>query len=131
MRSPNTPGQALRALVVDGYADAADSLVLLLELWGHHARAAYDAREALDLAQHFHPDVVLTELYLPQKDGFSLAKALSRQAILVAVTTLPPGRHGQQAVEAGFAHYFLKPANPEQLRAVLADLTRAEPPPAT
>jgi CheY-like chemotaxis protein len=34
MLSPNTPGQALRALVVDGYADAADSLVLLLELWG-------------------------------------------------------------------------------------------------
>jgi CheY-like chemotaxis protein len=122
-----TSGQGLRVLVVDGLADAADSLVLLLDLWGYQARAAYNAGEALDLAQHFHPDVVLTELYLPQKDGFSLAKALGRQAILVAVTTLPPGRHRQQAMEMGFAHYFLKPADPEQLRAVLADLTRAEP----
>jgi CheY-like chemotaxis protein len=126
-----TSGQGLRVLVVDGLADAADSLVLLLDLWGHQARAAYDAGEALDLAQHFHPNVVLTELYLPQKDGFFLARALGRQAVLVAVTTLPPGQHRQQAVEAGFTHYFLKPVDPEQLRAVLADLTRAEPPPAT
>jgi CheY-like chemotaxis protein len=123
MLSPNTPGQALRALVVDGYADAADSLVLLLELWGHHARAAYDAPHALDLAQHFHPDVVLTELLLPRGDGFSLAEALGPQAVLVAVTVLSPLRYREQAVVAGFSHYLQKPADLDEVRAILTRMS--------
>ena len=127
MLSPNTPGQALRVLVVDGNTDAADSLVLLLDLWGHQALAAYDAGEAVELARHYRPDVVLTELLLPRGDGFSLAQALGRQAVLVAVTVVSPVRYREQAVGAGFCHYLQKPADLEELRTIL---TRMSCPPA-
>jgi CheY-like chemotaxis protein len=126
---PHTPGQTLRALVVDGNADVADSLVLLLDLWGHQALPAYDAGEALELARHYRPDVVLMELLLPQGDGFSLARALGQQAVLVAVTVMSPARHREQAEGAGFSHYLQKPADLEELRAILTQMS--SPPAAT
>src|SRR5437588_60470 len=53
-----------RVLVVDAYPDAADSIALLLRLWGYDVRVAYTGPAALDLARTFLPDVVLTELSL-------------------------------------------------------------------
>jgi DNA-binding response OmpR family regulator len=119
MASPHTPGQDLRVLVVDGHADAADSLALLLGCWGHQARAAYDGQAALALAEGFRPAVVLTELYLPKGDAFTLARALGRQAVLVALTTQHQEGFRRKAREAGFCHYFVKPADLEQLQAAL------------
>ena len=51
---PN-PSAPLRVLVVDDLVDAADSLSLLLTLWGHEVRVEYDGRRALDSAQTFVP----------------------------------------------------------------------------
>jgi CheY-like chemotaxis protein len=48
-------GAPLRVLVVDDSHDGADSLLLLLEVFGHQARAAYDGGSALPLARAFRP----------------------------------------------------------------------------
>jgi len=114
----------LRVLVVDGDADAADSLVLLLRLWGFEARAAYSGPAALDQAPIFHPDVVLTELLLPGRDGVALALALRGQAVLVAVTTQGQTTDRHRAYAAGFAQVFVKPADPTSLHEVLLAVSR-------
>jgi DNA-binding response OmpR family regulator len=55
----------LRPLVVDDNRDAADSLAILLSLWGHHPRVAYDATEAARKARAEPPDAVLLDLGRP------------------------------------------------------------------
>src|SRR5690349_3821302 len=69
----------LRVLVVDGNADAADSLCALLRLWGHEARAAYDGPAGLELASALVPDCLFLDIGLPGLDGYELARRLRQQ----------------------------------------------------
>jgi CheY-like chemotaxis protein len=117
------PG-SLRVLVVDDHPDSADTTAQLLTLHGHDARPAFSCAEALRLVRDgFAPAVVLLDLRLPDGDGFGLAAQLrgARPArpVLVAVT----GLHGQEQKTraAGFDHYLLKPADPAELVALLAE----------
>jgi two-component system CheB/CheR fusion protein len=120
-----------RVLVVDDSRDAADSLALLLRVWGHEVRVTYDGPGALDAAREFRPDVLLLDLGLPGMTGYAVAEQLRQvpdlgQTILVAVTG-----HGQEgdrrrSEQAGFRHHLVKPADPNALRQLLAGL--AAPP---
>jgi CheY-like chemotaxis protein len=109
----------VRVLIVDGYPDAADSMALLLRLWGYEVAAAYSGPTALDAAHAFRPDIVLTELRLPGADGFEVARRLRGQAVLVALTGMGLMAYLQGAQEAGLSHFFLKPVDPHQLRELL------------
>jgi CheY-like chemotaxis protein len=61
---------SLRVLVVDDNVDAAESLRLILSLWGYETRSARSGRQALELAAGFRPDVALLDLGMPGMDGF-------------------------------------------------------------
>ncbi len=67
---------AQRVLVVDDNTDTADSLAMVLRLEGHTVGTAYGARQALDQAEAFRPDVVLLDIGLPDMDGFEVARRL-------------------------------------------------------
>ena len=64
---------ALRVLVVEDSRDTADSLALLLRLWGHRSAVAYTGESALEVATTFRPDVVLLDIVLPGIDGYEVA----------------------------------------------------------
>src|SRR4051812_26022760 len=70
----------LRVVVVDDWADAADSLALLLQVWGHDARVARDGPAALALAGSFRPDVVFLDIGMPGMDGLAVARERGRRA---------------------------------------------------
>jgi DNA-binding response OmpR family regulator len=106
-------------LVANGYRDAADVLALLLRVWGYEARVAYTGPTALAEATRYQPDVVVADLILPDLDGFQLADRLRGQAALIALTGLWHETVRRRAFESGFDHVFLKPADPEELHAVL------------
>jgi len=117
----------LRLLVVDDHRDAADSLALLLGLWGHHPRVAYDGRTALQMAREDPPDAVLLDLGMPGRDGCRLADDLRRQdgwpgSPLIAVTGFGDRHHRDRALAAGFDHFLVKPVEPDALRDLLGDL---------
>ena len=61
----STP-QGSKILVVDDNRDAAETLSALLELKGHEVRIAYDGESALQLAEDFHPHMVLLDLGMPR-----------------------------------------------------------------
>jgi CheY-like chemotaxis protein len=72
--------------------------------------------EALAVAQHELPDVVLMDLSLPEMDGWTAAKEMKRNPLLnhiplIAVTahTLPGDR--RKALDSGFDSYISKPIN--------------------
>jgi CheY-like chemotaxis protein len=114
----------LRVLVADDDADTADSLALLLRLWGHDVRAAYEGVEALALAFFYLPDVLLLDVAMPGLDGFRLARLVRSQprldgAVLVAVTGYADDAHRQMGLRAGFDHYLVKPVEPAVIVALL------------
>ena len=65
-----------KVLVVDDERDAADTAIVLLQLWGHEAEAAYSAEDAISKAIAFDPDVVVMDIAMPVMNGFDLAKEL-------------------------------------------------------
>src|SRR4029079_9175255 len=94
-----------RILVVDDNKDAADSLAMLLRVDGNDTRTAYDGPEALEVAEVFHPEVVLLDIGLPKLNGYDVARRIRQQAwghtaTLIALTgwgedtdrSLTPGR---------------------------------------
>lgn len=118
------PG-GLRLLVVDDNRDAADSLALLLGLWGHEARVAYDGPAAIRAARAEPPDAVLLDLGLPGRSGYHLAEDL-RPAALIAVTGYGDAVHREHAAAVGFDHFFVKPVDLEALRGLLGELQEVQ-----
>jgi DNA-binding response OmpR family regulator len=116
---PPHEGAGLCVLIGDDHADAADSLALLLRLWGHDVHVAYNARAAVELVGECHPDVVLCELDLPGMDVERLARAL-RPALLVAVTAWGRQVDRARSQAAGFDYYLVKPADPGEILELLA-----------
>src|SRR5690348_16475767 len=69
----------LRVLVVDDNHDCANSLSMLVDLWGDYTRVAYDGVEALEMTLVQQPDVVLLDLSMPKMDGCQVARRLRQQ----------------------------------------------------
>src|SRR5919204_6318378 len=107
-------GRALRVLVADDCRDFTDSLAVLLSLWGHEVRVAYDGLEALEQAREFVPDVALLDLAMPGLDGYAVADRLRRMpglegVLLAAVTGYGREPDRLRAAGGGFAFYLVKP----------------------
>jgi PAS domain S-box-containing protein len=115
-----------RILVVDDNLDAAESLQSLLQLQGHTVLACGSGREALEVVQRFHPDLVLLDLGMPELDGLTTAQLLRRQLPpevvprIVALTGWGQEADRQRTREAGIDAHLVKPVSSESLRDLLA-----------
>jgi CheY-like chemotaxis protein len=123
----DTGSQPLRVLVVDDCRDTAESLQILLEAWGHEARAAHDGPSALRLASEFGPDAVLLDIGLPQMDGWEVARQMrklpeGRGMFLVALTGFGYDRHRDRSLVAGCDQHLVKPVHPAELRRLFSGL---------
>jgi CheY-like chemotaxis protein len=118
-----------KVLVVDDDRDAADTLVVLLRLWGYTTAAAYNGVQALELADTFRPDVVLLDLRMPGVSGFAVARRLRSQPRhrtmhLVALTGYGTTQDKTEAYRAGFDCHLLKPVDVVAVNAVLRRYAR-------
>jgi len=115
-------GVPCRVLVVEDNRDAADSTVMLLESWGHEAKAAYSAAECIAVAKEFDPDIVLMDIGLPHKNGFTAKRELDVDCPgirVVALTGFTQADIVRRSRNEGFADHLLKPAPPEELKDVV------------
>ncbi len=118
----------LLVLVVDDSRDCAESLALLVRLWGHESVVTYDGPSALEAARAHVADVVLLDLAMPEVDGYGLARHLRQvagQALLVAISGHGDEADVQRCKDAGVDCHFLKPVGPEELKQVLAQAQRS------
>jgi DNA-binding response OmpR family regulator len=119
------PGERLlRVLIADGSRDTVASMSLLLKIWGHDVRTAYDGAEAFETALAYHPDVLLLSLTLPRINGCRLAQQVRRETqftdtLLVAVTGYSDEEHRRLGMAAGFDLYLIKPVEPSTLETLL------------
>lgn len=117
----------LRILIVDDNRDAADSLALLVDLWGHTVTVAYDGEAGLRAASEWRPECLILDINMPGLDGYTLAAKVRQQpglegAKLVAVSATARADHARRAAEAGFDFRLTKSADPSELKGVL-DMT--------
>lgn len=114
----------LHILIAEDRADCADSLALLLRLYGHDVEIARTGPAALERARSDEPDVVLLDLGLPGMSGYDVARRISdrrpkKTPLLIAVTGFGQDEDRRRSLEAGCDLHMVKPVDPEQLRVVL------------
>jgi CheY-like chemotaxis protein len=124
MRNSHHPF-SLRVLVVEDDPDSAQTLALLLKLWGYEVAVANDGPDALDAASTFQPDVVFLDLALPGMDGYQVARRLrllqgTAGALVAAITGYGHEADVRRCKAAGIDFHFLKPVEPALLREFLA-----------
>ncbi len=117
-------GVRSRVLVIEDNHDAAESLRVLLEILGHEVRVAFTGREGVKEALDWAPDVVLSDIGLPELDGYEVARRLRREArfenvLFVALTGYNAEEDRRRSRDAGFDHHLAKPADVRELQRVL------------
>jgi PAS domain S-box-containing protein len=123
--APVTPThESLRILIVEDNRDAAESMRMLLELFGHNVVVAYNGPDGVKIARDVRPDVVLCDIGLPGMDGYGVATALRRDPATAAASLIAISGYGQEedhrrARQAGFDHHLTKPVDPLVLRPLL------------
>jgi PAS domain S-box-containing protein len=128
--APPEPALGRRALVVDDNADGADSLVMLLQLFGFDARAAYDGADAVGAAREYRPEIVFLDIGLPGKDGYAIATEMRADPQLAGLTLVAVTGYGRdadrdRARRAGFHAHLLKPVDFDVLHELLLGRARA------
>jgi CheY-like chemotaxis protein len=124
--SPGASSHARRVLVVEDNPDLAGSMVRLLELEGHDARAAHTGARAIEVARSFRPEIVLCDIGLPGgMNGYDVAQALRRDPahasiFLIALTGYGRPEDHRLVIGAGFDMHMIKPVDPVLLSRVLA-----------
>jgi signal transduction histidine kinase len=113
-----------RILIVDDNVDAADTMVMAMEMFGYDPRPAYSGTQALRSGDAFEPHVVLLDIGLPDLNGYEVARRIrdtrwGRCALLVAATGWGQAADRQLAREAGFDHHMTKPVNFDALQTLI------------
>jgi CheY-like chemotaxis protein len=114
-----------RILVVDDDVDTGELFTLVLEQAGAQVRVDLDARAGLIGAFEWRPTVVVSDLAMPDVDGFSFVRKLRsirglEHVPAIAVSGLVTATAREDAAAAGFQDFVVKPVMPDDLVAVIA-----------
>jgi len=124
------PPPALSILIVEDNADAGETLAELLRLQGHQARLAPSGGAALAAFGIARPDVLISDIGLPDMDGYEVVRRMralagGRDTYAVALTGFAQPEDVRRAQEAGFDAHLPKPPPLEDLERLLAAAARA------
>jgi signal transduction histidine kinase len=128
-RMPRLDG--LRILIVDDDADGRALTSLVLTQAGATVTTAASVREALEMLDTGHPDALVSDLGLPDEDGYALIRQLRQHEKehggflpAVALTGYARSEDRVRVLAAGFQAHVPKPVEPVELASVIADVTR-------
>jgi signal transduction histidine kinase/ActR/RegA family two-component response regulator len=124
-----SPLRGLRTLVVEDDPDSLEMLCTLLAQRGAEVRPAASTAEALAVIEGWRPDLLISDLGMPEEDGYTLirrVRALPAErggqvpAVALSARTRPEDRI--EALSAGFQMHVAKPVAPAELLAVAVTL---------
>lgn len=123
--------RGLRLLVVDDEADARELAEFILEQQGAQVKVAASAIEALEVLDQFQPDVLISDIGMPDMDGYALMQHIRQRSPnsggeipAIALTAYAGEINQQQAIAAGFQLHLAKPVEPETLLQAIVSLGR-------
>lgn len=113
-------GKKRRALVVDDIADVTEMLSVLLTHAGYEVMTASSAPAAILLVKDGQFDVIISDIGMPQMNGYELARAVREisgyEAVpMVALTGYSKFDDRQRSLDAGFNAHLTKPIEPREL----------------
>ena len=114
-------------LIVDDVPDVTEMIGLLLKHAGYDVSTADSAESALRLAQKTNYDLVISDIGMPEMNGYELAEALRTlnnygHTPMIAVTGYSEYDDRGRAVAAGFDVHLTKPIEPAQLLNLMSEL---------
>ena len=121
----------IRVLIVEDEPSAIEALLVLFQSCGAEAKGAGSASEALLVLDTWLPDVVVSDIAMPGEDGYSLIRRIRLRSPdkgglipAVALTAYAKIEDRVTILAAGFQMYLSKPADPNELAAVVSSLAR-------
>jgi PAS domain S-box-containing protein len=118
----------IRVLTVDDEPDARALLTALLTQYGAEVTTVASAAEVLATLESFQPDVLVSDIGMPDVDGYALIQQIRAlppekggQIPAIALTAYARAEDRQQALSSGYQRHVTKPIEPEQfVQAVMA-----------
>ena len=127
---PAESGRPLRVLIVEDNPDTAESLAMLLRLYGHEVKTANAGPAGLQATLSQNPDVVLLDIGLPGIDGYEVARRIREKTdkpLLIAMTGYGQNEDRERSKEAGFKYHLVKPVDPAKLQNLLIEIGKLGP----
>lgn len=119
----------MKVLVVDDEVDAQELVKRILEEYGANVLTASSVEDALELIRTDKPDVVVSDIGMPGKDGYEFIRALRQLPLemggdipAAAVTAFARLEDRIRALRSGYQTHVTKPIEPAELVAVVASL---------
>ncbi len=128
------PLEGLRVLVCDDDDDARELLAEVLRPAGATVEVAASAMEALAMFRDGRPTVLVSDIGLPVVDGYALVREIRAlpedeggATPAIALTAYAAARDVRAARDAGYQRHLVKPVEPRELIAVVAELAGRHP----
>jgi CheY-like chemotaxis protein len=124
--STATVTDSLRIVIVENHADTLRCLESFLHAMGHTVLSARSMKEALALLPVSDCDVLLSDIGLPDGDGWLLLENLhlKKPIFAIAMSGFGMSADHDRSKAAGYRHHLLKPFFPEDLEPLLAEAAR-------
>jgi len=123
--------RGLKVLVVDDEQDTREFVRTVLEKSGASVMTSYSVPHALDIFERHRPDCVISDIGMPDEDGYSFiqrVRALPRhmggETPVAALTAYARDEDRLRILRSGFQAYILKPVEPGDLVVAVAGLVR-------
>jgi CheY-like chemotaxis protein/anti-sigma regulatory factor (Ser/Thr protein kinase) len=125
--------QGVKVLAVDDERDNLELITFILEEAGATVTAVASGPEALRVLPQFQPDVLVSDIGMPEMNGYTLVQQVQAYLLksgeiipAIALTAYAGEANQQQAFAAGFQVHLSKPVEPIELVATIAALVRAQ-----
>jgi CheY-like chemotaxis protein len=120
--------RGLRVLVVDDENDARDLLRRVLKNCDAEVATAASAKEAIELVERLRPDVLVSDIGMPEMDGYELIRRVrmlgegAGSVRAIALTAFARLEDRTRAMLAGYQMHLAKPVDPKELMVTVANL---------
>ena len=116
----------LRILAVENHPDTREVLTALLESLGYVVIVAASMRAALAMAEGSHCDVLISDIDLPDGNGWELLSHLQlpRPMYAIAMSGYGTSSDHNRSKAAGFRHHLVKPMGLERLEPILVEAAK-------
>lgn len=125
------PLSNVRVLVVDDEVDTRELIAFILKQAGAIVTSVPSALAALDVLARFKPDVLVSDIGMPEMDGYMLMQQVQpmlqgKQIVAIALTAYAGEIDRHQALAAGFQQHLSKPIEPKILVQTIATLVQKD-----
>lgn len=110
-----------KILIVEDQRPLRVVMTRLLQKMGHEVQAVEGGAEAIAMLEAYHPELLFSDISMPEMTGYELAEILRQRddlkdTYLVAMTGFGQQSDHDQAIDAGFHEHMVKPVDVERLQ---------------